>query len=153
MPALLRILAPLASGLLFGLGLAVARMIEPQKVLAFLDILALPAGGWDPSLAVVMGGALAATALGYRLAFARGRPFAAPDFALPPAAAIDARLALGAVLFGAGWGLVGYCPGPAIAALVHGHGGTVLFVAAMLAGMAAHRLTLNQGVARSARAG
>jgi uncharacterized membrane protein YedE/YeeE len=139
---MLAALAPLASGLLFGLGLTLGQMVDPAKVLGFLDIGALPAGGWDPSLAFVMGGALAVTALGYRLAFARGRPFAAPQFQLPQAQRIDARLAAGAVLFGIGWGLVGYCPGPALAALVFGHAGTVLFVVAMLAGMALHRFTL-----------
>jgi uncharacterized membrane protein YedE/YeeE len=145
---MLAVMAALASGVLFGLGLALAQMVDPAKVLGFLDIGALPAGGWDPSLAFVMGGALAATALGYRLAFARGRPFAAPQFQLPQAQKIDARLAAGAVLFGIGWGVVGYCPGPALAALVFGHAGTILFVVAMLAGMAVHRVTFERAAPR-----
>ncbi len=144
---MLAFLVPLASGLLFGLGLAVSQMVDPAKVLAFLDIGGLPAGAWDPSLAFVMGGALVATAIGYRLAFARGRPLAAAQFQLPAATAIDARLAAGAVLFGIGWGLVGYCPGPALAALVFGRGETVLFVAAMVAGMALHRFAFERPAA------
>jgi hypothetical protein len=127
------------SGLLFGLGLVVSGLINPAKVLNFLDI----AGSWDPSLALTMGAAVLATAAGYRLAFAKVAPAFAGAFQLPTAAAIDARLISGSALFGIGWGLVGYCPGPAIAALSSGSTSTALFVAAMLAGMALARgLTL-----------
>ena len=112
-------------GLLFGLGLTVSAMIDPAKVLGFLDI----AGDWDPSLMLVMAGAIPVAALGY--AFRR-------DTAPKPRTAIDRPLLLGATLFGIGWGLVGYCPGPALAALTFGAAKTLLFVTAMLAGMAGH---------------
>ena len=110
-------------GLLFGLGLTVSAMIDPAKVLGFLDI----AGDWDPSLILVMAGAIAVAALGYM--------FRRQDKATTQIA-IDRRLLLGATLFGIGWGLVGYCPGPALASLSFGDAKTLLFVAAMLAGMA-----------------
>jgi uncharacterized membrane protein YedE/YeeE len=108
-------------------------MIDPAKVLGFLDI----AGNWDPSLAVVMLGALAVAAPAYGLARRWNRPLYAEAFAVPAAVRVDRRLIIGAVLFGIGWGLVGYCPGPALASLGFGGGRTILFVAAMLIGMAA----------------
>ena len=129
-------LGALLAGLLFGLGLAVSQMINPAKVLAFLDI----AGRWDPSLAFVMIGALAVTALGYRLALQRAAPILADRFEVPTAREIDRRLLAGAVLFGIGWGLVGFCPGPAIASLAFGVKESLIFAAAMLAGMALFRL-------------
>lgn len=129
---MLRNATALASGLLFGMGLTVSHMIDPAKVLGFLDL----AGDWDPSLALVMAAALAVTAPGYILANRRGRPLCVPAFSAPSRAGIDRRLAAGAILFGTGWGLVGYCPGPALASLGFGNGRTVLFVAAMLIGMA-----------------
>ena len=135
----MQLLATFLSGLLFGLGLVVSSLINPAKVLNFLDI----AGSWDPSLALTMGTAVLTTAAGYRLAFTKGAPAFAAAFHLPTATAIDARLISGAALFGIGWGLVGYCPGPAIAALSSGSASTALFVVAMLAGMALARgLTL-----------
>ena len=129
-------LGALLAGLLFGLGLAVSQMINPAKVLAFLDI----AGRWDPSLAFVMIGALAVTALGYHLVLRRPAPLLAERFEVPTVREIDRRLLAGAVLFGIGWGLVGFCPGPAIASLAYGVRESLIFAAAMLAGMALFRL-------------
>jgi uncharacterized membrane protein YedE/YeeE len=133
MPSLL---VALASGLLFGLGLTVSSMIDPAKVLSFLDI----AGNWDPSLAFVMLAAIPVTAIGFAIAGRRGKPLIETFFRGPTATAIDRRLVLGSLLFGVGWGLVGYCPGPALAALGLGNPATWLFVAAMLAGMASYEL-------------
>lgn len=144
-----RLGAAFVSGLLFGAGLAVSRMIDPAVVLAFLDVGALPTGGWDPSLALVMAGALAVAFLGYRLVFRRRRPWLAPAFGLPTGRRVDGRLLAGAALFGLGWGLVGYCPGPAIAGLGIGVGETWAFVAAMLTGMVAHRLVPGRRADRS----
>jgi uncharacterized membrane protein YedE/YeeE len=126
-----RMLAALAAGALFGLGLVVSGMVNPAKVLGFLDI----AGAWDPSLAFVMGGAIPVAALGFRLGARRARPACAAAFSPPARGAIDARLLGGAVLFGLGWGLAGLCPGPALALLGIGSPGALLFVAAMLGGM------------------
>jgi len=133
-----QVLIALVAGLLFGAGLYVSQMVNPAKVLAFLDI----AGDWDPSLAFVMAGALAVAALGNVLAERRPAPFAADSYRLPTARRIDGRLVGGAALFGVGWGLVGFCPGPALAALPFGLWQVVLFVAAMIAGMAAHAFLL-----------
>jgi hypothetical protein len=124
------ILAALLSGCLFGAGLALAGMVDPGKVLGFLDF----AGRWDPSLALVLAGATGTTFLAYRLIFRRHAPLLAPAFSLPAATTIDRSLLLGAALFGIGWGLVGLCPGPAIAVLAYGSMRAVIFVAAMLAG-------------------
>ena len=125
------VLAAIASGLLFGLGLTVSQMINPAKVIGFLDIF----GDWDPSLALVMATAIPVTAIGYAVATRRRSPVCAPDFNLPTRTQIDWSLIVGAVLFGVGWGLVGYCPGPALAALSLGNPLTVLFVGSMLVGM------------------
>jgi len=138
-------------GLLFGAGLAVSQMANPAKVLAFLDLGAIPAGGWDPSLAFVMAGALAVTFVGYRVVRGRPKPLAAERFEWPTRRDIDARLIAGSALFGIGWGLVGYCPGPAIASLAWGRTETVVFVLAMMAGMVVYRRTL--GMPRPAPAG
>lgn len=135
-----RILAALACGLLFGVGLTIAQMINPEKVLAFLDVGAVGTGGWDPSLAVVLLGATATTAAGYRLVFRRGRPLLAEAFSPPTRRDIDARLVAGAVIFGTGWGLTGLCPGPAIAVLGVGGTNALVFIVAMLAGMAGYHL-------------
>lgn len=137
---MLRIVAGLVCGLLFGIGLTVAQMINPRKVLDFLDIGAIPAGGWDPSLALVLGGAVATTAVGYRLVFRRAGPLFAGSFSLPTRQDIDARLIAGAVIFGLGWGLVGFCPGPALAAVGIGGLAALIFVVAMLVGMGIHHL-------------
>jgi len=129
---MLRLVSAFASGLLFGLGLTVSHMVDPTKVLGFLDL----AGDWDPSLALVMLGALVVAMPGYALARRLTRPLCAADFAVPSSTAVDRRLMVGALLFGTGWGLVGYCPGPALASLGFGGGRTLLFVVAMLVGMA-----------------
>lgn len=126
----------LVAGLLFGLGLTVSGMLNPAKVLAFLDI----AGNWDPSLAFVMVGAIPIAAVGFALARRRRAPVYAVAYDPPTATAVDARLVGGSVLFGVGWGLVGYCPGPAIAALGLQGWQTWLFAAAMVAGMGLFRL-------------
>jgi hypothetical protein len=123
-------LAVFISGLLFGAGLAISGMVNPMKVLNFLDL----TGAWDPTLIFVMGGGLLVTLLGYRLAFARSKPFAAEVFSLPQSRIIDAKLIGGSALFGVGWGLSGLCPGPAIAGLVFGRIESFVFVAAMAAG-------------------
>jgi len=125
------LLPSLVSGLLFGAGLTVSQMVNPEKVAGFLDV----AGAWDPSLALVMGAALTITAICYRLTLRRGAPLFATDFDLPAAKAIDGRLIGGAALFGIGWGLAGFCPGPAVASLAYGIWQTALFVAAMVAAM------------------
>ena len=127
----MRMLVALFSGALFGLGLAVSGMINPAKVIGFLDL----AGEWDPTLAFVMGGALLVAIPAFRLILGRSRPILARDFALPKGSALDARLLGGATLFGVGWGLAGFCPGPAVAALVTGLAPVFAFVAAMAAGM------------------
>jgi uncharacterized membrane protein YedE/YeeE len=122
--------AALWAGVLFGVGLAVSQMIDPGKVLAFLDV----AGRWDPSLALVMAGALAVAIPGFRLARASGTPALGDRFDAPPRQTIDRNLLTGAAIFGVGWGLVGFCPGPAIAALAFGRWEALAFVLAMLAG-------------------
>ena len=139
---MLRSVAALLSGILFGLGLAVSQMVNPAKVLGFLDIAAAwrPInGGWDPSLALVMAGALAVTAIGFRVVLRRDAPVFASAFELPRASAIDTRLTAGAVIFGVGWGLVGFCPGPAFASLALGLPPSAVFVAAMVAGSLLYR--------------
>lgn len=128
-------LAGLAVGILFGIGLAVSQMVNPAKVLGFLDL----AGNWDPTLALVLAGAVAASGVGFRLVIQRPRPLLASKFHLPTRKDIDARLVGGGVIFGIGWGLVGFCPGPALAALALGLWQPAVFVAAMLAGMVLFR--------------
>lgn len=122
--------AALLAGVLFGVGLTVSQMINPRKVLAFLDL----AGDWDPSLALTMGGALLVTAIGYRVVLRRPRPAWDDAFRLPGKSPVTLRLVSGAALFGVGWGLGGYCPGPAISAVASGALEPWLFIAAMLAG-------------------
>jgi uncharacterized protein len=130
-----RIAAALLAGTLFGLGLAISGMVNPAKVQGFLDL----AGAWDPTLAFVMAGALATTMIGYRIVLRRSEPLLGGSFAQPKDQPIDRPLLFGAALFGIGWGLVGFCPGPAIASLAFLDPGSFLFVAAMVAGMALHR--------------
>jgi uncharacterized protein len=131
-----RILPGLIVGLLFGAGLALGDMINPARVLAFLDV----AGDWDPTLAFVMGGALLPSALGYAIVRNMRRPVMAEEFCIPQNRALDRKLLAGATLFGAGWGLVGLCPGPAFAGLAFGLWQVWLFTGAMLAGMLIHRI-------------
>jgi len=119
------------SSLVFAVGLALSGMTQPAKVLGFLDV----SGAWDPSLAFVMAGAIGVHALAYRLIRRRPAPLYAAEFALPASQRIDARLLLGAGLFGVGWGLGGFCPGPALTSLVTGAPKVLVFVGAMLAGM------------------
>jgi uncharacterized membrane protein YedE/YeeE len=129
--------AALLSGTLFGAGLAVAQMTNPAKVLGFLDV----AGSWDPSLAFVMGAALVVYASAFRISQAEPGSFSFDG--------IDARLLVGAATFGLGWGLAGFCPGPAIASLVTGSGQVALFVAAMVAGMSIFKLVAEPRPRRS----
>lgn len=142
-----RLAAALLAGLVFGLGLVISQMIDPAKVLGFLDI----AGDWDPSLAFVIGGAVPVAALGFRLAARRGKPLMDLRFHAPTRREIDRPLVLGAALFGIGWGLVGYCPGPAITSLAMGRSEPVIFVLAMLGGMLAYRRFAQRSAARGAR--
>jgi uncharacterized membrane protein YedE/YeeE len=125
-----QVIVALLAGVIFGVGLAVSQMINPAKVLAFLDL----AGGWDPSLLVVMAGAVSVTFVGFRLARRRVAPLLAQRFELPTRHDLDRSLVAGAVLFGIGWGLTGFCPGPAFASLGFGLEGSVVFVAAMVLG-------------------
>ena len=129
-----RILVALLAGTLFGLGLAISGMMNPAKVVGFLDV----AGNWDPTLAFVMGGALLVAVPAYRMILGRTRPGLDGEFSLPTRTELDAPLILGSALFGVGWGLVGFCPGPAVAAVVTGLPAVLGFVAAMLAGIALH---------------
>jgi uncharacterized membrane protein YedE/YeeE len=145
----MRILINAVAGLLFGLGLIVSGLANPAKVQNFLDL----AGNWDPSLAFVMAGAIAVTFAGYQLAFSRGAPVFDTEFHLPKATRIDRRLALGALVFGVGWGLSGFCPGPAIVSLPLFAKGTVVFVAAMIAGIAAVRFGLGAAAPGATKSG
>ena len=129
-------LASLVTGTLFGAGLALSDMINPARVQAFLDL----AGEWDPSLAWVMGGAVIPMAIAYAVSRRMGSPLLDRSFFIPENRVLDRQLILGAALFGIGWGLGGFCPGPALAGLVMGLWQPWLFVAAMLAGMAIHRI-------------
>jgi len=131
------ILAALLSGLIFGFGLGISGMTQPTKVLGFLDVLGLASGTWDPTLAFVMIGALAVAAPGYLLARRRERPLLAKVASWPTKRDIDPPLVAGAVLFGLGWGLVGLCPGPAIANLTTLSSRIIAFVVAMAVGMLA----------------
>ena len=124
-------LSSLIAGIIFGLGLAISGMINPAKVIGFLDI----TGAWDPSLAFVMGGGVAVTLLANRYILKRPSPILAASFRMPAPGDIDGRLIGGSALFGVGWGLVGLCPGPAIASLAYGQNETLLFVIAALAGV------------------
>ena len=126
-----------AAGLLFGLGLALSGMTHAAKVLGFLDV----AGDWDPSLLLVLGGAVGVTIVAFRFILRRTVPVLEPAFRLPTAKDIDGPLVLGAVIFGVGWGISGYCPGPAIASLAAPNWETWVFIPAVLLGAFLHRLT------------
>ena len=127
-------LIALASGLVFGLGLIAGGMTDPAKVKGCLDLL----GAWDPSLALVMGGAIAVGVFGFAAARRRSLSWTGEPMELPTQRAIDGRLVGGGVLFGIGWGIAGFCPGPAVVALGGGLGPAAIFVVAMLAGMWLH---------------
>ena len=135
------------SGLVFGIGLIVSGMANPAKVLNFLDVL----GPWDPSLAFVMGGASVTAFIGYRLVWRRARPLLLDRFDLPGRSPVDAPLLTGAALFGLGWGIGGFCPGPAWTALPLLAPGTLVFVPAMLLGLwAGRRVRIGRPIAASA---
>ena len=127
----MRILTSLIAGLIFGIGLVISGMMNPAKILNFLDLF----GTFDPSLIFVMGGAVVVTFVGYRLVLGRGRPILAERFSLPTAKDVDAPLVAGSALFGLGWGLSGFCPGPALTALPLLQSGTLAFIPAMVAGL------------------
>jgi hypothetical protein len=129
-----QLVSSLAAGALFGLGLAVSQMVNPAKVIGFLDV----AGKWDPTLLFVMGGALAVTIPAFRWVVKRPYPLFAAGFVLPTRKDIEPRLVVGAALFGVGWGLAGLCPGPAVTALVTFAAPLFVFFAAMLAGAFAY---------------
>lgn len=127
-----KLLAALGSGMVFGLGLTVSQMADPQVVLAFLTL----DTGWNPALILVMGGAVMVTFIGYRLILTRGKPLYAAEFRLPERGDVDTRLVTGATLFGVGWGITGYCPGPALVGAFALDSRALMFVAAMFVGIA-----------------
>jgi uncharacterized membrane protein YedE/YeeE len=133
----MNIATALLSGLVFGLGLIVSGMANPAKVLGFLDV----SGAWDPSLAFVMAGAVGVGLLAFRVARGRHTSLIGAPMALPTQQTVDRRLIVGSVLFGIGWGIAGFCPGPALVALGFGATKAVVFVVAMLAGMLVFELT------------
>ncbi len=128
----MKAIAGLISGLIFGVGLAMSGMTDTVKVIGFLDIF----GNWMPDLAFVMGGAVLVTLISFRWVLRRDRPLLDDRFYLPTKTTLDGRLIGGAAIFGIGWGVYGYCPGPALAALVYRNEDTLVFVVAMLLGMA-----------------
>lgn len=130
------VLTSLLAGLVFGLGLIVSGMANPAKVLGFLDL----AGRWDPSLALVMAGAIAVGSVAFLLVKNRPRSLLGAEMKLPTASHIDRRLVVGSALFGMGWGIAGFCPGPGLVALGMGESKALVFVAAMLAGMVVFEL-------------
>ncbi len=133
-------LVALVTGVLFGLGMAVSGMVDPDNVVAFLDV----AGEWSPDLAFVMGGALTVFMPAYLLIIRkRHAPLVAEEFCLAKKKTIDLPLISGAIIFGIGWGLVGICPGPAVSSLAAGNGGVVLFFATMMVGLGGTNLVLN----------
>ncbi|MEE4300157.1 MAG: DUF6691 family protein [Pseudomonadales bacterium] len=144
-------LAALLAGVLFGIGLAVSQMVDPEKVLAFLDVAAVADGAWDPSLVLVLCAAVGTNLVGYRLVLRRPAPRFAERFFLPTRSDVDPRLVGGSALFGIGWGLAGYCPGPALAALSHGSLDALWFTGAMLVGMFAFQKTESEGTPAAAR--
>ncbi|SDK68378.1 hypothetical protein SAMN05192566_2036 [Methylophilus rhizosphaerae] len=134
-------LIALLAGVIFGLGLIVGGMTNPAKVLAFLDI----TGDWDPSLAFVMMGAIAIGFFAFRAAARQSSSLLGLPVQLPATTLIDRKLVAGAVIFGAGWGLAGFCPGPAVASVLTGGSAVGIFVASMLAGMGLHTLAVRRG--------
>jgi hypothetical protein len=135
-----RAIVAFVCGLVFGAGLIISQMSNPAKVIGFLDI----TGNWDPSLALVMGGAVAVFGVLYRLALRQGTPLLAPRFMLPERKSLDAPLMVGALIFGVGWGLGGFCPGPAIVSAAFGDTRVWAFVAAMIGGMLVYRIGLRR---------
>jgi len=135
----------LIAGLVFGAGLTISDMINPARVLNFLDV----AGTWDPSLLFVMIGALATTMVGYRFVLRRSQPMFDKDFSLPAARKVDGQLVFGSMMFGAGWGLAGICPGPGLTALVTLEPRMFLFAGAMLSGMLAAKALNDRRLAQA----
>ena len=125
-----QLIIALASGIMFGFGLGLSQMMDRDRVLGFLDV----AGNWDPTLLFVLGGAVAVTVVAFRFVLQRSHPLFAAQFSLPSRNDIDLQLLGGAALFGLGWGIAGYCPGPGITALVLGVWNPVLFLTAFIAG-------------------
>jgi hypothetical protein len=132
------------SGLLFGLGLGLSQMIDRDRVLGFLDV----AGEWDPTLLFVLGGAVTVTVIAFRFVLKRPHPLLAPQFRLPTRRDIDRPLLIGAAIFGIGWGIAGYCPGPGLAALVLQIRNPVIFVIALVMGSLAHEWSAKQSAKR-----
>ncbi|MGJ9416865.1 DUF6691 family protein [Massilia sp. CMS3.1] len=141
----MQIVMALMAGLIFGIGLIVSGMTNPAKVIGFLDL----AGKWDPSLAFVMGGAILVGVVAFGFARKRERSLLGAVMRLPTATNIDRRLVMGSLAFGAGWGLAGYCPGPALASLAYGGTKPMIFTLAMLAGMALFELLDRVSAART----
>lgn len=125
----------LLSGILFGLGLGISQMIDPARVTGFLDV----TGTWDPTLLFVLGGAVTTTVIAFRWILRQNRPVFSARFVLPTRNDIDAPLVVGAMIFGVGWGISGYCPGPGLTALVLGSWNPVLFVLSLIGGMLVYR--------------
>ncbi|WP_336985641.1 YeeE/YedE family protein [Altererythrobacter aquiaggeris] len=130
----------LLTGTIFGAGLTLSDMVNPARVIAFLDLF----GSWDPSLAFVMGGALIPSAIAYAMSRRMQGPVFHPTFHIPENKVIDPQLMVGGAMFGAGWGLAGYCPGPALAGLAFGAWQTAVFVVAMVAGMWLHGILVDR---------
>lgn len=136
-------------GLLFGIGLAISGMVDPDRVIGFLNL----TGQWDPTLILVMGSALVVNLIGYQLIFKRGKPFLTDKFHLPISTQVDGPLLIGSILFGMGWGLGGYCPGPAITSIAFGATEPLIFMTAMIVGaMLFERVEPNLTAALSAKA-
>ena len=144
----MKLFVALLVGLIFGLGLIISGMADPSKVLDFLDL----AGNWDPSLAFVMGGAIVVGVIAFHFASRRHKSLLGDPMRLPTATQIDRRLVLGGVTFGIGWGLSGYCPGPALVSLGSGDAKPVIFVLALIAGMGVFELLERLALARAPRA-
>ena len=127
----MNIISAFIAGVVFSIGLVISGMTNPQNIIGFLDI----TGDWNPALMLVLAAAVLVAGVGYRLVWRRSQPLFAADFSVPTNRIIDSKLLGGAVIFGAGWGLVGLCPGPALSSLVSGNSSIFIFIAAMLAGM------------------
>ena len=132
----MQILMAFVTGTIFGIGLILSGMTDPSKVIGFLDL----AGHWDPSLAFVMGGAILVGVVAFRFARGREKSLLGNEMRLPTSSQIDRRLVLGSLAFGTGWGLAGYCPGPALVSIAQGGAQPLIFVAAMLAGMVIYEI-------------
>jgi hypothetical protein len=143
----MRLLSALLIGLIFGIGIAISGMMNPAKVLNFFDLAQIGAGTWDPSLAFVMGGALAVAIPGYRMVLGRPAPVMEDRFQLPDTRVIDRRLVLGSATFGVGWGIAGFCPGGALPALGTGEFEAYLFVAALIGGLLLARVVQQRSLA------